>query len=497
MKPYYEDNHITIYNKDCRDMSEIADNSIQCVVTSPPYWGLRKYSGDQELIWGGDKDCEHRWVDSSIPKSGGVGDYEVGRVGNAKARSGSHEAKTSNTCSLCGAWKGSFGLEPTPELYIQHSVEIMREVKRVLRKDGVVWWNIGDSYNGSTPNQSGQHGYKDGRSNRDKRFSVGGVVGLKPKDMCLIPQRLAIAFQEDGWWIRSDIIWSKPNPMPESVTDRPTNSYEHILMLTQSGTSQYWTHRDEDGVRTQPQPDYRWSHKETDREISIKPEGWTPKHKMGWDRINLWQGHDYYFDQEAVREPAQDWGTRDRSNFRGGTEDPLLKHHGLTDANNAETGRNLRDVWEITTQPYPEAHFATFPKTIPELCIKAGTSEKGCCSKCGAPWERVVERKRMTRPELPKGDSRYSPNVYDGAYGDINGKGDAGYTETQTLGWRPTCKCNAEVVPCVALDPFLGSGTTAWVAKKLNRKCIGYELSEEYCGLARERNKQQVMELNV
>ena len=242
MKPYYQDNHNTLYNLNFLD-NDLPAESVQCVVTSPPYWGLRKYSGEQDLIWG-DKDCQHEWADSSIPKSGGVGDYEVGRVGNAKARSDSHDRKESSTCQICGDWKGAYGLEPTPEMYVQHTVEILREIRRVLRKDGVVFWNIGDSYasgKGTCYNPGGNtssfnvHLKENNVHPLDRgNKSTLALSGLKPKDLVMIPFRVAIAAQEDGWWVRSVIIWNKPNPMPESVTDRPTESHEYILMLTKS-----------------------------------------------------------------------------------------------------------------------------------------------------------------------------------------------------------------------------------------------------------------------
>jgi DNA modification methylase len=173
---YYEDSHIKVYNKSCTDMSELEDNSIQCCVTSPPYWGLRKYDDNQD-----------------IP-----------------------------------GWGCSYGLEPTHELYVSHSIEILREIKRVLRKDGVVFWNIGDSYSGSGQGKGSNHG-KSVFTDNDISVPDWKQTTTKPKDLCLIPFRVAIAAQEDGWWIRSVIIWNKPNPMPESVRDRPTDAYEHIL----------------------------------------------------------------------------------------------------------------------------------------------------------------------------------------------------------------------------------------------------------------------------
>jgi DNA modification methylase len=240
-------------------LQDIEDNTIQCVVTSPPYWGLRDYGEDDQL-----------------------------------------------------------GLEETPEEYVENMVKVFREVRRTLKDDGTLWLNLGDSYSSggrSTTTNQTLRGNNDYGVTRPKPSE-----NIKPKDLIGIPWRVAFALQQDGWYLRQDIIWHKPNPMPESVTDRCTKSHEYIFLLTKSAN--------------------------------------------------------YYYDAESIKEPAQNWGTRDRSNFRNGTKDKLLIHHGLKDANFAELGRNKRSVWKINTQPYKEAHFAVFPEKLPELCIKAG-SKKG------------------------------------------------------------------------------------------------------------------------
>ncbi len=388
MKPFYQDIHNTLYNMDFRD-NDLPDESVQCVVTSPPYWGLRKYSGEQDLIWG-DQDCEHRWEASepSGQKEGGLSYGTKAQEGythgfRSSERYLGHKADatygSTSFCSLCGAWRGGYGLEPTPEMYVQHTIEILREIRRVLRKDGVVFWNIGDSYFSGVTNSQGGPSEKQA-SNVGSWFEPQKVTSntLKPKDLCLIPFRVAIAAQEDGWWVRSDIIWSKPNPMPESVTDRPTNSHEYILMLTKSARY-YW---DADAVRE--------PHKSTFEEFeraAITPREKRNKYATGYEGEVISGGADKHF---------------------------VNQQHPL--------GRNLRSVWSFPTQPYPEAHFAVFPEKLPEICIKAASKE---------------------------GD--------------------------------------------VVLDPFAGAGTTLWVAKKLNRRAVGYELSEEYCALAVERMRQQIL----
>ncbi len=422
---YYQDNHATIYNLDFRK-NELPDESVQMVVTSPPYWGLRKYAGEQDLIWG-DKDCEHEWVGA-----GTVSDIRKDEVVAGKSRTeerfyggdetrkfnGQHQKHfQDNTCSLCGVWKGAYGLEPTPEMYVQHTIEILGEIRRVLRKDGVVFWNIGDSYwgggRGQTSNLDAEWIKKTMNTSTIKQ-GMGLPTPkqhdiLKPKDLCLIPFRLAIAAQEDGWWVRSVIIWSKPNPMPESVTDRPTESHEYILMLTKSGTTQYWTHPIKRGSRIQPMPDYIWTHKRSGLAVDYQPVSDRMVKKF-WSRRNLWKGHDYYWDADAVREPAMPDSYR---TYRPMTSGAMAQASHFTDGQPqgrtcgvSEGGRNIRTVWEFPTQPYPEAHFAVFPEKLPEICIKAASKP-----------------------------------------GDL------------------------------VLDPFMGAGTTLWVAKKLNRRAVGYDIS--------------------
>jgi len=463
-EPYYQDSHIRIYNKDCRSMLELEAESIQCVITSPPYWGLRKYSGNQDLIWG-DNHCEHRWGQELLVDKQGNWDTWKANDGKAEDRFTRKRAEGGSSqgsfCSLCGAWKGAFGLEPTPEMYVQHTIEILREIKRVLRKDGVVFWNIGDSYAtshaevGTIDRETGWTSTTAKIDMKDRgRTSTKGHPILKPKDLCLIPFRIAIAAQEDGWWVRSVIIWSKNNPMPESVTDRPTESHEYILMLTKS-KNYYW---DADAVREPISESYA---------ADKRPHGVLRQR--------------FYPNSKYVKAGMVE---HDSSPFPSGER---------------ADGRNLRSVWEFPTQPYPEAHFAVFPEKLPELCIKAATPEVGCCSKCGKPWVRIVEKKRA---EPQRQNWRFQKDTEGRSdYSEAGGWYDA---QNITLGWQPTCNCKDATktppipakTPSVVLDPFMGTGTTLWVAKKLSRKAVGYDTSEEYCRLALERNRQYAMEFS-
>ncbi len=427
MSLYWEDSARRLYNGDCRDMSALEDDSVQCVVTSPPYWGLRKYAGVPDLVWGGDPDCDHQWGSDILGDTRADAFKDWGNEGSG--RDAPHVAVSQGAFCQCGAWRGSYGLEPTPEMYVDHTIEVLREVRRVLRDDGVVFWNIADrrphdtKWGGST---GGKHvAALHGKTGIGRAKTVSGI---KPKDMALIPFRVALAAQADGWYVRSDIIWAKSNPMPESVRDRPTSSHEYIFMLTKSAR--------------------------------------------------------YYWDAEAVRERSVE-PERVREDNIGGASWEERQQHSEGGVFTGSGGRNVRSVWSFPSQPYPDAHFATFPEALPERCIKAATPELGCCEKCGAPWERVIERTGHVNKREPAHAPNSEPTKTDST-------GWAPLTRTNGA-WRPTCQCNAGKVPSTVLDPFAGSGTTLKVAAVLGRHADGYELSPEYCELAVKRNRQGVM----
>ena len=351
-----------ILHGDCIEtLRMLPDCSVHSVVTSPPYWNLRDYGHD-----------------------------------------------------------GQIGLESTPEAYVARMVEVFREVRRVLRDDGTLWLNLGDSYN---------------------------APGLKPKDLVGIPWRVAFALQADGWWLRQDIIWHKPNPMPESVRDRCTKAHEYVFLLTKSER--------------------------------------------------------YYYDSMAVSEPLADSsidrasrkkrliektgkGTLGKQVARG--VEASHSYAGLALGRNGRTGydletglRNKRSVWSVPTRSYKGAHFATMPPQLAELCILAGTSSDGCCSVCGAPRERVVERRRT--PTRPGADTKVTGD----SMTDGNRDPQRHVTTTKTTGWKSTCHHSEGTSPCVVLDPFAGSGTTLAVAVENGRAGVGCELNAEYIALANER----------
>jgi len=533
-------------------LRSLPDACVQCVVTSPPYWGLR--------------------------------DYGV---------------------------EGQIGLEPTPEEHVERMVEVFREVRRVLRDDGVLWLNYGDCY------YTGGRGSPDADANRIKdpnsmqashsANAIGcaanrrDIKGMKPKDLVGMPWRIAFALQqpyyvgkirsekdriwlaamveaegclfihkrkagqnngqgykrksdtygvglevastdraiverckditgmgsichqspsqngrrkqtiyrwnlrsnacrdiilelypyfvakkqearlllfcppsgsdaekaheslkaihqggpatidfpepakelaalwEPGWYLRSDVIWSKCNPMPESATDRPTKSHEYVFLLTKSSR--------------------------------------------------------YFYDADAIREPyAESTFKRAKSvNNAAARKDngTAINQRGLTAEQQTKAyskvtetgGRNKRSVWHIATQSFSEAHFATFPEALVEPCIKAGTSERGCCPECGAPLMRMVEKEYRSDPQYVKTDE---DPILKGRNRNVMRMGDG--VRVSTVGWQPTCTCNAgDPIPCVVLDPFGGSGTVAKVARDLGRSSILIEINPEYVQIAKKR----------
>jgi DNA modification methylase len=417
---------IKILKGDCLEtLKSLDEQSINTCVTSPPYWGLRDY-GTGEWV-GGDPDCPHMRT-TKISKDTATGHKAMYEQGNVVG-----DAIYKSKCPKCGSVRKDkqLGLEETPEEFVENLVRVFKEVKRVLRDDGTVWLNLGDSYYNYRPGK-GQALSKQSVSNTDQDLPQdcarrgNKIAGLKEKDLVGIPWRVAFALQADGWYLRQDIIWHKPNPMPESVRDRCTKSHEYIFLLSKN-----------------------------------------PK---------------YYYDNEAIKEDAKSAGKKsDGFKGRQGGAEYHATGGGIGSEEKIYNKKNKRSVWTITTKPYKEAHFATFPTDLIEPCVLAGCPEK-VCVQCSEPYKRVMQKPKQLEIERNKRsglDDRKVGGVLD-KYNRENPPID--------LGLQKQCDCETnETKGGTVLDPFGGSGTTGLVASKHNRNAVLCELNEGYIDIAEKR----------
>ena len=285
--------------------------SVQCCVTSPPYWGLRDYGTASWL--GGDAGCDHV---AGTARQDGAPHGVDGFAGNKTGNGAMGITYFRDICGKCCARRvdRQLGLEATPDEYVANMVAVFREVRRVLRDDGTLWLNLGDSYasGGRSTRDPGQSTLHPAQAKGMRRPADG--EGIKPKDLVGIPWRVAFALQADGWYLRQDIIWHKPNPMPESVTDRCTKAHEYIFLLTKSAR--------------------------------------------------------YFYDHEAIKEeasgPGKPCGTKNDASRNDSATTGTVRGNGET--------RNKRSVWTVATKPFKGAHFATFPPDLIEPCILAGSA---------------------------------------------------------------------------------------------------------------------------
>lgn len=540
-----------ILRADARNIP-LRDGCVQTVVTSPPYFGLR--------------------------------DYGVA---------------------------GQIGLERTLDDYIRSMRDVFAELWRVCRDDATVWLNIGDSYAGSCKGQGGVLNSPKQRSNPGSYFGAPTkldyeIAGLKPKDLMGVPWRVAFALQADGWYLRSDIIWAKPNPMPESMTDRPTRSHEYIFLLSkreryfydadairepyeqssidrldypftggnkggQNGSGRNWAVGQFDGGKRKVEFTHSGRNKRSVWTVNSEPSSSgvaaydtgriaspdCPVHGHPAYRLRAPQYGEQSTVSESRRNPGigsdrelgplfaasasnegrlgqgeGEFSASDRSNGTHKTADSSAPDETSADksasgieykeparrsaAKSARKRENKSavDYGEGARVLDPSAetlahsvdssctcqytgmvaksieHFAQFPQKLIEPCILAGTSEKGCCAECGAPRVRMIERVEG-EPES------YHGSTFTKGKTGINGNGRVGESprgSSQTTGWRPSCSHDAPSVPCIVLDPFLGSGTVGKVAERFGRRWVGLELSAAYIQIAEKRTAQMGMQ---
>lgn len=352
---------LLINNNSLKALRGIPNDTFQAVVTSPPYWALRDYFHEDQL-----------------------------------------------------------GSEETPEEYIEHLVEILREVRRTLRYDGTLWLNIGDSYNNNS-------GYSRAKKEWKRKGREGGSAdkkaikhsSVKIKDLFGMPWRVAFALQQDGWYLRCDIVWKKTNPMPDGAKDRPTHGHEYIFLLSKS-------------------PKYFYDYYAVLEESHEQPSG------------------------------EQRFGAKNQKGTFRCDQERVFEHYGK---------RNKRSVWETSVSTFKGDHFATYPPQLIEPCILASTSEKGCCAKCGTPYERVFEKEKT--------------KVKEDRATLINDEELCVEKDVVALvhkGWEKKCQCDTqEIRPCLVLDPFSGMATTGLVALDNSRNYVGIELNKDYLDRSRSR----------
>jgi len=531
------------------ELKEFPSESINCVITSPPYWALRDY-GLKGQIWDGAEGCQHEWNNKLTKWHSDRGEGKRKEVFDDSFQVNGTQ---SSFCLKCSAWRGSLGLEPTFDLYIKHLCDIFDEIKRVLRKDGTCWVVIGDTYWNSAGrnDRTSRKGYCDGV----KREDIKHIGNYQNKSLCLIPDRFKIEMVNRDWILRNTIIWYKRNCMPSSTKDRFTIDFEYVFFFVKSNDPQYWindkTHHIviKQPLGTQGIEGIDWDWRDCPRcnnSLMIKDKGLTgiknlhgesdeqgrriqiglrtkipqdqaksyrsPRaryyHKClnkrcvnGKVKYSYWSGRDYWFEQQyephLTQENRPDGIIRQRSfGYKGkyGTKEDMRKWQKNEDSIHGENayspqGRNRRCVWDIPTKPFKGAHFAVFPEALVKPMILSGCPEF-ICKKCGKAREKIYKTDNPSRDFMEE-DARTKASIGFNSRQPVKSlhRNKGGVYPSGIFRGYTDCGCNAGFEGGIVLDPFMGSGTTGVVAKEFNRKFIGIEIKPEYCKMAKERKK--------
>lgn len=423
--------------------------SVHCIVTSPPYWALRDYGLE--------------------PKKWPAVDYSIFGVPV-------HVPEM--TCCL--------GLEPTPRAFVGHMVLIFREAYRVLRDDGTLWLNLGDSYASSAKNKTVEH--------QTKRTGLSGSTAsqvasktqpnkivdyLKPKDLVGIPWMVAYALRDDGWYLRQDIIWGKPNPMPENVTDRCVKAHEYIFLLSKSKNYFF----DSEAIKT-------------DAKVSTMT-----RMERGRNEDNKWKEGAPGQVRHSIHQPSVNVRKSGNKQRRTGAERGCPENTGSNVCSSVPwegVKANKRSVWEVPVKGFSGDHYATFPQELIVDCIRSGTSEHGCCAECGKPYERQVEKELVPTDKasfnsVPDERDEKADKQDAGSNRQKDGHKPGWAYASKTMGWKKSCKCATDsIVPAVVLDMFGGRNTTGIAARKNGRNFIAIEANEKDVLKARERTYQEL-----
>ncbi len=412
----------------------IQPGSVDCCVTSPPYWMLRSY----------------------LPKGHPLKHLELGS-------------------------------EPTPAEYVANMVRVFGLVRECLADHGTLWVNVGDTY----ATGGGGDEQKSVKANGQKPINAKRASGLDHGNLCLIPWRLAIALQDDGWIVRSVVVWHKPAPMPCSVTGWRWVRCRVKVKPQQKGKQDSVQNG---GPRTRDMSNGHYiggaewhdcpgcPKCEPNAGLVLRRGSWRPT--SSWEPVLMLAKSPHYFcDGDAVKQPPAE-STARRDQYTRIIDDPDEQFAVRHDHETICDGANLRDVWKIAAEPLREKHYAAYPTALVERCLRAGTSARGYCPECGKPWCRVVDVKAKPHPD--QAAAGYRAEIDNKGGNQANGTA-ALAPEVNTVGWRPSCSCHErEPRPGLVLDPFAGSGRTGIAAQRLGLNFIGCELNPEYAAMAEE-----------